>query len=86
MTHFKAHQGIHRVYNKTHVCPICDVSFQRKIKLNEHLANAHGTMIETNVNTVTNENCKFVKVQEVQGTDVSSTPIIEMGQLLAKSV
>lgn len=66
MTHFKAHQGIHRVYNKTHVCPICDVSFQRKIKLNEHLTNAHGTMIESNVNTETNLMNQFEKEQEQQ--------------------
>lgn len=74
MTHFKAHQGIHRVYNKTHVCPICDVSFQRKIKLNEHLTNAHGTMIEYN-NPETNITNQFEKEPEPQQANIIASPI-----------
>lgn len=77
MTHFKAHQGIHRVYNKTHVCPICDVSFQRKIKLNEHLTNAHGTMIESN-NTETDISNKFKMAQEPQQANIIVSPINEI--------
>lgn len=41
MTHYKAHQGIHRVSSKTHICPICYSSFPKQSKLNEHLANQH---------------------------------------------
>lgn len=44
MTHYKAHQGIHRASNKSHVCPICNTSFQRKHKLDEHLSQVHKTV------------------------------------------
>lgn len=76
MTHFKAHQGIHRVYNKTHVCPICEVSFQRKIKLNDHLQNAHG-MIET-INTETNTINPFEKGLVPQQAIIIPAPINEI--------
>lgn len=42
MTHYKSHQGIHRVYNKVQTCIICNAVFQKKSKLEEHIANAHG--------------------------------------------
>jgi CO dehydrogenase/acetyl-CoA synthase alpha subunit len=40
-THFKVHQGIHRPINKTHKCLICQLTFPRKLKLDEHMKVAH---------------------------------------------
>ena len=46
-THYRTHQGIHRVYSKHFTCPICNNTFQRKLKLDEHLANVHKTITNT---------------------------------------
>lgn len=42
-THYKAHQGIHRVHHKGHVCPICNQAFSRQDKLDAHLASQHSS-------------------------------------------
>ena len=44
MTHFKAHQGIHRVSNKHFNCLICHMNFPKQSKLNEHLTEQHNTL------------------------------------------
>lgn len=46
MTHYKAHQGIHRVNSKSHVCPICYASFPKAAKLNEHMSHQHNVTTE----------------------------------------
>lgn len=51
MTHFKAHQGIHRVSTKSHTCPICNLGFPKQLKLNEHLAAQHNTCTSSNSST-----------------------------------
>lgn len=48
MTHFKAHQGIHRVSSKSYMCPICNLGFPKPSKLNEHLAAQHNTCTSAN--------------------------------------
>lgn len=44
MTHYKAHQGIHRVNTKSFPCPICQVVLPKQSKLNEHLSVHHGSI------------------------------------------
>lgn len=44
MTHFKAHQGIHRVNAKSFSCPICQITVAKRCKLDEHLATHHNTI------------------------------------------
>lgn len=45
MTHYKGHQGIHRVHAKNFVCPICNAAFTKQAKLDEHLASSHNSCI-----------------------------------------
>lgn len=40
MTHYKVHQGIHRP-NRNHSCVVCNKSFPRKAKLEEHMKLFH---------------------------------------------
>lgn len=47
MTHLKAHQGIYREYSKMYKCHFCDDSFQRKLKLQEHISRVHNTVIDS---------------------------------------
>lgn len=63
MTHFKAHQGIHRVNTKTYSCPICKITFPRQVTLNEHLAAQHNTW--TFSNQPTSSNLKTEKMSVV---------------------
>lgn len=46
MTHLKAHQGIYREYSKFYKCPFCVQTFQRKLKLQEHLTREHNTVVD----------------------------------------
>lgn len=48
-THLNAHQGIHRVVSKPHVCLICKMGFTKASKLAEHLANQHQSYTSANV-------------------------------------
>lgn len=47
MTHLKAHQGIYREYSKMYKCPFCVQTFQRKLKLQEHLTRDHNTVVDS---------------------------------------
>lgn len=47
MTHLKAHQGIYREYSKMYKCHFCDGTFQRKLKLQEHISRVHNTVIDS---------------------------------------
>lgn len=54
-THLNAHQGIHRVISKPHVCLICNMGFTKSSKLTEHLANQHNSYTSANVPATTLE-------------------------------
>lgn len=47
--HLNAHQGIHRVVSKSHICIICNMSFITSSKLTEHLVNQHQSYASANV-------------------------------------
>lgn len=43
MTHYKSHQGIHRVQTKNRKCVICGESFNKQAKLDQHIASVHSS-------------------------------------------
>lgn len=79
-THLKAHQGIHRVHSKNHICPICNEAFNRQEKLNGHLANQHGTVATTSIPTNTDSKISMEKglnkMLEIKTEEIMSTTTV----------
>lgn len=44
MAHYKAHQGTN---TKSHICRICNLAFNKKLKLDEHLSAQHNVWTST---------------------------------------
>lgn len=55
MTHYKGHQGIHRVQVKNRKCPICGASYNKQAKLDEHIALVHNSEATTTTDEASNE-------------------------------
>lgn len=58
MTHYKGHQGIHRVQSKKK-CTICTAKFSKQSSLDEHMESAHNS-VTTAATKMGNDLRKFV--------------------------
>lgn len=69
MTHYKGHQGIHRVQVKNRKCPICGVSYNKQAKLDEHIALVHNSEATTTTDEALSEpnNIKLEAAVAVKG-------------------